>query len=386
MDLFTAKKILGLDPNKNYSAEEVKKAYRTCTKKYHPDLAQDDKDRLAREEKMKEINNAYDVLSGAKGYSYAGSTSRTNSQSTSSSRNTSTNLNDIEKYKNEVLEKLRKNYIILKEDMTSYWNSLKSDIMKVSQGCKDTFRIYVDSVSASYESYVRPISFRRTKETINRVVRFFQTDAEMDGKRAILCLTNYCIKQVGKLEFYSGTEEFLSEIEKIIRIKEFKIAIQRLDNLMSQIEIENKRRTTFIKNKLDEVEHNFSNYAGYNEIKGNLFIERGRMLDYIKVKIAGDKNSFIDRMAFENLVETTAKVYADSILEKINSYFGKKQASQSESVRVPFVASTPSSRVINTEGDLGRNYDYTDYKYYNTSDKIIKEKNINKKYIKNIKG
>ena len=50
--------VLGLQ--KGATDEEIKKAYRACVKKYHPDLHPDDKEC---EEKMKEVNEAYECLS-----------------------------------------------------------------------------------------------------------------------------------------------------------------------------------------------------------------------------------------------------------------------------------------------------------------------------------
>jgi molecular chaperone DnaJ len=50
--------VLGID--RNASEEEIKKAYRKLAKKYHPDLNQDDK---SAEQKFKEVNEAYDILS-----------------------------------------------------------------------------------------------------------------------------------------------------------------------------------------------------------------------------------------------------------------------------------------------------------------------------------
>ena len=49
---------LGID--KNASESEIKKAYRQMAKKYHPDNNPGDK---SAEEKMKEVNEAYEVLS-----------------------------------------------------------------------------------------------------------------------------------------------------------------------------------------------------------------------------------------------------------------------------------------------------------------------------------
>lgn len=50
--------VLGL--NKNATDDEIKKAYKKLAKKYHPDLNPDDKKNA--EEKMKELNAAYEVL------------------------------------------------------------------------------------------------------------------------------------------------------------------------------------------------------------------------------------------------------------------------------------------------------------------------------------
>ena len=54
-------KVLGVD--KGASADEIKKAYRKLAMKYHPDRNKGDKEA---EDKFKEINEAYAVLSDAK--------------------------------------------------------------------------------------------------------------------------------------------------------------------------------------------------------------------------------------------------------------------------------------------------------------------------------
>ena len=52
-----------LDVKKDAKADEIKKAYRKLARKYHPDVNPNDK---AAEDKFKEIQEAYDVLSDEK--------------------------------------------------------------------------------------------------------------------------------------------------------------------------------------------------------------------------------------------------------------------------------------------------------------------------------
>ena len=51
--------VLGV--NKNSSEDEIKRAFRRLAKKYHPDANPDNKKEA--EEKFKEVNEAYEVLS-----------------------------------------------------------------------------------------------------------------------------------------------------------------------------------------------------------------------------------------------------------------------------------------------------------------------------------
>ena len=51
-----------LEVDKNASEEIIKVAYKSLVKKYHPDLKEDESRELA-EGKIKQINDAYDILS-----------------------------------------------------------------------------------------------------------------------------------------------------------------------------------------------------------------------------------------------------------------------------------------------------------------------------------
>lgn len=69
-------RVLGVDPSA--SDEEIKKAYRELARKYHPDNYQNNPLADLAEEKMKEINEAYDIITrtraggGGASYGYRG--------------------------------------------------------------------------------------------------------------------------------------------------------------------------------------------------------------------------------------------------------------------------------------------------------------------------
>lgn len=65
--------VLGV--SQNASDEEVKKAYRELARKYHPDNYQNNPLSDLAEEKMKEINEAYDAITKQRAGGYAGASS-----------------------------------------------------------------------------------------------------------------------------------------------------------------------------------------------------------------------------------------------------------------------------------------------------------------------
>ena len=72
--------VLGVSPNA--SDEEIKRAYRELARKYHPDNYQNNPLADLAEEKMKEVNEAYDAINRSRsgggsgnGYQYGGSSS-----------------------------------------------------------------------------------------------------------------------------------------------------------------------------------------------------------------------------------------------------------------------------------------------------------------------
>ena len=68
--------VLGVSPNS--SDEEIKQAYRKLAKQYHPDAYKDNPLANLAEEKMKEINEAYDTIQKMRAGGYSGGSSHSN--------------------------------------------------------------------------------------------------------------------------------------------------------------------------------------------------------------------------------------------------------------------------------------------------------------------
>ena len=106
-----------LEVSKNASPEIIEKAYKTLVKKYHPDL-QKDEDKNKYEEKIKKINEAYDILSDSekrKKYDF-------------NLKNTEISINDYNTLYQENIN-LKNNLNILKEKL-NYLNNIQNNYEK----------------------------------------------------------------------------------------------------------------------------------------------------------------------------------------------------------------------------------------------------------------
>ena len=106
-----------LEVNKNASPEIIEKAYKILVKKYHPDLQQDE-NKNKYEEKIKKINEAYDILSDPekrKKYDL-------------NLKNTEISINDYNSLYQENIN-LKNNLNILKEKL-NYLNNIQNNYKK----------------------------------------------------------------------------------------------------------------------------------------------------------------------------------------------------------------------------------------------------------------
>ena len=106
-----------LEVNKNASPEIIEKAYKTLVKKYHPDLQQDE-NKNKYEEKIKKINEAYDILSD----------SEKRKKYDLNLKNTEISINDYNSLYQENIN-LKNNLNILKEKL-NYLNNIQNNYKK----------------------------------------------------------------------------------------------------------------------------------------------------------------------------------------------------------------------------------------------------------------
>ncbi|CDE14069.1 dnaJ domain protein [Clostridium sp. CAG:470] len=106
-----------LEVNKNASPEIIEKAYKTLVKKYHPDLQQDE-NKNKYEEKIKKINEAYDILSD----------SEKRKKYDLNLKNTEISINDYNSLYQENIN-LKNNLNILKEKL-NYLNNIQNNYEK----------------------------------------------------------------------------------------------------------------------------------------------------------------------------------------------------------------------------------------------------------------
>lgn len=101
-----------LEINKNASPEIIEKAYKTLVKKYHPDLQENDL-KIKYEEKIKKINEAYEVLSDSekrKNYDFILKNDEISIDDYNNLYNENINLKNEINYLKNNLDNYKKNY------------------------------------------------------------------------------------------------------------------------------------------------------------------------------------------------------------------------------------------------------------------------------------
>lgn len=132
-------KILNISINAN--SDEIKKAFRSLAKKYHPDRNKDDKEALR---KFQEVNEAYEVLSNEdsrKKYTQEMDKENNNNKETNSESNKSDNSNKKYQDKGESIENLNK-YFESFFGFDANSNNINKDKLKKEKNPIDTSKMF----------------------------------------------------------------------------------------------------------------------------------------------------------------------------------------------------------------------------------------------------
>lgn len=171
--------ILGV--KENASDEEIKRAYRELAKKYHPDQYGDNPLKNLAEERMRDINEAYDYLTKNKG------NSRNNYQTSSQNyNNTNSNSSQNPQYQSIRMDIQRGNFNAAEEKLKrsnvkdAEWNFLMGIVSLrkgwYSQGFNylstatrldpgnPEYRQAFNEVNSNYNSYRQPYNNRGTSD------------------------------------------------------------------------------------------------------------------------------------------------------------------------------------------------------------------------------
>lgn len=149
-----------LEVSKNASKEVIEKAYKVLVKKYHPDLYQEESQKKMAEQKMKLINEAYDVLSEdekRKNYDLE----------------LEEQARELERQKNEQENKRKDN--VINEEPVYYEEEpvlTKKEIKEQIKQEKRAQRQYQEEQERIYRNYMRSLGYRvKERWTWSRFVR-----------------------------------------------------------------------------------------------------------------------------------------------------------------------------------------------------------------------
>lgn len=184
-----------LEIKEGSSLEEIKKAYRLAVKKYHPDQYGDNPLRDLAEQKMREINEAYDYL--MKNASNTGSHNDNYSSSVNNNGYNSSNSNNIYQ---EIRRDLQSGNLGAAEEklnrittMDAEWNYLMG-ILSMQKGWQDNaYNYLVKACNMSPNNF----EYRQALNSINRRNNTYRETYTGRGRNDVdicnVCTTLYCL-------------------------------------------------------------------------------------------------------------------------------------------------------------------------------------------------
>jgi len=154
-----------LEVSKNASKEVIEKAYRVLAKKYHPDLQEEVNKKIA-EEKMKLINEAYEILSDDE-----------------RRKNYDLELEEIERQKYENIKQENSKTVNNEEnyysDDDNYYEEerklTKEELRRQRREEKRQQREYREEQEKNYRNYMRSLGYRvKERWTLKKIIRLLK--------------------------------------------------------------------------------------------------------------------------------------------------------------------------------------------------------------------
>lgn len=153
-----------LQVNKNASPEIIEKAYKVLAKKYHPDL-QKEKDKKEAEEILKEINEAYEVLSNSeKKQKYDFSLKEQEIFEEQQKNNQQNASNNISNNKNTYTSNISKEELLQKQKYSQQYNAQnEQEILQHKQEFDYQEQLKMARQKAYHDAYIQDLKNRGYK-------------------------------------------------------------------------------------------------------------------------------------------------------------------------------------------------------------------------------
>lgn len=225
MTLNEAYKILGI--NSDVSEDEIKKAYKTLSRKYHPDanVTKSSKEKKEAEEKFKQVNNAYQEIMKNKD-NFA-----TNKQTNNKQKN------DIEKIREEIIVKVN-----------NFKKEIDKDFLKQLYPKKEA-ELKIDEIEFLCSVYITLFEFGDSLQEINEKFLDFQKEIK---------------------EFYLEIEDeyfFQNDIPTKTNTLNYKCSFPEFVEQLKKEKEKNDQRVNAIINKETE---EYKLYAGYEFLENKI--------------------------------------------------------------------------------------------------------------------
>ena len=195
-----------LEVSKNASKEVIEKAYRVLAKKYHPDL-QKEENKAKAEQKMKLINEAYEILSDETRKKQYDIKLEEELKLQMQEELNRINSQRVRNQQNSNYEKIQKN-----SNYNSYQNQdplTKEEIRNIRREDEKAQRKYQEQSERIYRNYLRSLGYHvKEKWSLRKTIKLL----EVIGVIIIICIV---------LWFFPPTHKILVETyenNKIIRI------------------------------------------------------------------------------------------------------------------------------------------------------------------------